>query len=544
MQRWSSPSRTGYNGFQPQFDLNFADLYNNLRSEYGPTAQSKVKMTNDIAQIETEIEDCEAEIHWLQSHITFLHNHSRHLDEYKTCLYSLMSPIRKLPNELTLRIFDYACGLNNLTSGQLKTMPALAISSVCSHWRNLAKASPQLWSRMRINLTVMHTDHLGFDLLQMYLDSSQQYPLSFEILGDKLETLEPRQAMVCATVGACSDRWKELAVSQPTFFKVLTAQNPTHFPMLEELSISSFAFRLSGSLDRFQDSPKLRSLSISLFPLSKLPRSLFPWNQLNVLTICSYSEELKYLLDGPSDLTELHFCEWTDGWFKQTTSPMLASSIQTVSLSVAASTQPESESLVDVIFASTTCPALTSLSIDRADLDDAYDRPWPKEIVQDFLSRSSCKLTTLSIKSIPLSDSDLIDTLARLPSLLHLNIDDTSVSYNHSPITSYLVQSLHAFRYNGKSLTPSVLVPKLQSLSLVSGSASKGFSDTDLVEVVASRQYPGGYTYDSGTMKPFLRSVVLQFPDRDIIEEVYGPLKRLEKAGLRVVVIAQGRILI
>ncbi|KAJ3781587.1 hypothetical protein GGU10DRAFT_277291, partial [Lentinula aff. detonsa] len=138
-------------------------------------------MTNDISQIETEMEDCEAEIHWLQSHVAFLHNHSRHLDEYKTCLYSLMSPIRKLPDELTLRIFDYACGLNNLTSGQLKTMPALAISSVCSHWRNLAKASPQLWSRMRINLTVMHTDHLGFDLLQMYLDSSQQYPLSFEI---------------------------------------------------------------------------------------------------------------------------------------------------------------------------------------------------------------------------------------------------------------------------------------------------------------------------------------------------------------------------
>ncbi|KAJ4482921.1 hypothetical protein C8J55DRAFT_510999 [Lentinula edodes] len=540
MQRWSAPSGSGYNGFQPEFNLDFGNLYKKLRSDFGPAARLKA---SELADIEKEIEDCDAELLWLQSHITFLRNHRRHLGEYKQCLHSLMSPIRKLPNELTLRIFDYTCGINDLTSGKLKAMPALNISCVCSNWRNLAKASPPLWSRIRINLTMMHIDRQGFDLLHMYLVSSQQSPLSFEILGEKLETLEPRQAALCAIVGACSDRWKELTVSQPTFFKVLTAQNPTNFPVLEELSISSFAFRLPGSLDRFQYAPKLHSLSILTFPLAKLTKSHFPWNQLNILTICSYSEEVKYLLDASSDLTELHFCEWADGWFKQTSSPILASSVQTLSLTVAAQTQPGSESLVDVIFASTTCPALTSLYIDRADVEDIYERPWPQENVLGFLNRSSCNLSTLSIKSVPLSDLDLIDILTRLPSLSHLTVDDTGVSYNsNGPITSQLIQSLHAFRYNGKSLTSSILVPQLQSLSLVS-SASAGVSDSDIMEVVSSRLYTGGSTYDSAIGMPFLRSVLLRFPNRDVPEEVYSSMKHLEKAGLRAVVIAQGKVL-
>ncbi|KAJ3725210.1 hypothetical protein C8R42DRAFT_660860 [Lentinula raphanica] len=540
MQR---PSQTGYNVFyQPRTNLDFTGLYDKLRSNYGLTAHSKANVTDELTEIQTEIEDSEAELYRLQSHIAFLQSHRRHLDEYRDCLYSLISPIRKLPNELLLCIFEHACGMNHLTSGHIQSMPALAISGVCSHWRVLARTSPQLWSRIRVYLTMMHPDHIVTDLLQYYVDLSQQSPLSFEVLGEKLETLDSCQSTVCTTVGACSDRWKELTVSQPTFFKALTAHNPTHFPVLEELSISSFAFRLSGSLDRFQDAPKLHSLSISLFPLSKLPKSLFPWNQLNVLTICSYTEELKYLLEGPCNVTDLHFCEWADGWFKKTsTFPLLASSIQTMSLSVAASTQQESESLVDVIFSSMTCPNLTSLYIDRADIDDSYERIWPRSLIHDFLSRSACKLTTLSIKSIPLADSNIIDILTRLPSLLHLTIED-NMEFG-GPITPQLIQSLNAFRYNGRSLIPSILAPKLHSLSL-------GFSTYDdsldpaLVEMVSSRRYPGGMTYDTESGKPFLRSVVFRFPNRQVIREAnFLPLKYHEKAGLRVVVFEGSSVL-
>ncbi|KAF9065463.1 hypothetical protein BDP27DRAFT_54421 [Rhodocollybia butyracea] len=500
------------------------------------------KMSKEFADVNQDIEDCEAEVHRLQSHIMFLQNHRQRLDEYKTCLRSLMSPIRKLPNELVLRIFDCACTINDLTTGKLATMPALTISCVCTHWQDLAKSTPQLWSRIRVNLTAMRLDRPEFPILEFYLDLAQQLPLTVEVLGDKLETLEPIQAAVCATLGACSDRWKELIVSQPTFYKALMAQDSRNFPMLDALTISNFGFRLPGSLDRFHDAPRLHSLSVLSFPLGKLHKSNFPWKELNVLNICSYSEELKHLVEAPSNLKVLCFCEWEDGHYKPNSPPTTAPSVEALSLSVnSQTTHPKSENMMDVVLTSMTLPALTSLSIDRLDIADEYQLDWPKETLEGFLCRSSCQLTTLSIKSIPMSDSDLIDLLLRLPSLLHLTIDDSKVT-TRSPITTRLVQNLHAFRYRGKSFISPVMVHKLQSLSLTfSGFGS--FDDRTFVDVVSSRWYSRGYPHTSEIGVNSLRSVVMRFLNRDVDPGIYSPLKHLEKDGMRVVIIAKGKVL-
>ncbi|KAE9384624.1 hypothetical protein BT96DRAFT_791463, partial [Gymnopus androsaceus JB14] len=103
-----------------------------------------------VLEVEKDLRDCESEIHRLRSRIIFLQNQHRRLEEYKASLRFLVSPIRKLPNETTLCIFDYACDMNELTSKKLETMPTLAISMVCSRWRDLTKAYPILWSRLRI----------------------------------------------------------------------------------------------------------------------------------------------------------------------------------------------------------------------------------------------------------------------------------------------------------------------------------------------------------------------------------------------------------
>ncbi|KAJ3813439.1 hypothetical protein F5876DRAFT_63161 [Lentinula aff. lateritia] len=55
------------------------------------------------------------------------------LDEnYRTCLRSPKSPIRKLPNEVMLRILDYACDMNDLFANNIEAMPASSISSEIS----------------------------------------------------------------------------------------------------------------------------------------------------------------------------------------------------------------------------------------------------------------------------------------------------------------------------------------------------------------------------------------------------------------------------
>ncbi|KAE9404458.1 hypothetical protein BT96DRAFT_916809 [Gymnopus androsaceus JB14] len=163
-------------------------------------------------------------------------------------------------------------------------------------------------------------------------------------------------------------------------------------------------------------------------------------------------------------------------------------------------------------------------------------------MVNDFISRSSFYLTTLSIKFIPIPDSDLIDLLGRLPSLQHLTVVDSNIT-SPRPITSLLVQSLHAIPRTSSVTVFSVLVKRLQSLSLTSCSDG-GFCDQDFVDMVSSRWFLDGYRSPSDPMNSnggmaCLRSVVMRFTKRVVDEEVYRPLKYLEQEGMRVVVVGQ-----
>ncbi|KAE9404510.1 hypothetical protein BT96DRAFT_813507, partial [Gymnopus androsaceus JB14] len=136
-----------------------------------------------LADVDKDLDECYAEIRHLQSRIVSIQNQSQHLKDYKACLHFLRSPICKLPNETVLRIFDYASDMNDLTSKRVQKMPALAISSVCSHWRNLARSCPKLWSRIQITMWSTPRHLSGLPILDLYLISSQQAPLIIEFLG-------------------------------------------------------------------------------------------------------------------------------------------------------------------------------------------------------------------------------------------------------------------------------------------------------------------------------------------------------------------------
>ncbi|KAE9406061.1 hypothetical protein BT96DRAFT_915559 [Gymnopus androsaceus JB14] len=194
-----------------------------------------------------------------------------------------------------------------------------------------------------------------------------------------------------------------------------------------------------------------------------------------------------------------------------------------------------------------TCPSLTSLLIEAS---KNYKGIWPEESLHGFITRSSFHLSTLCIKSIPLSDSNLIDLLRRLPSLLHLTIDDSKMpraasSTTPSPITPHLIQGLHAFPSVALS-SESALVQKLQSLELTFSGTD--FDEESFVDMVSSRwladnEHDGygpsstGTSLNSDVGTACLRSVVLKFKNRKMDVKTFKPLTYLEKAGMRVVVI-------
>ncbi|KAE9403760.1 hypothetical protein BT96DRAFT_917328 [Gymnopus androsaceus JB14] len=498
--------------FRLRTNLNFVELRARLRSEHGP-AHPKAQTDGALSDVDRDIEDCKAE---------------RNIR--RACAFSI-SPIRTLPNEILLRIFDFSCDMNELTSKTVITMPALSIAMVCSRWRSLSRAEPALWSRVCLKIQSMSPNLPNFHILDLFLETSKQSPLTIEMTGRRIRDLGPRHLTVCSTLVAHAHLWKQLTVLHQEVYN--------HFPLLEALLLVAFFMHSPDILDRFQNASRLRSLSFAgfVFPLANLSQSRFVWNQLTLLKLSTHSAGMKTLLEMCGGLAELQLCEYNllEGFYEKCTPPATTPALKTLSLTLRQTPQPESESLAEVVFTSMTCPALTSLLI-GAQTD--YKRLWPEGSLNDFISRSSFHLTTLSIKCIPLSESHLIDLLCRLPSLLDLTIEASGASDVKNPITPFLIRSLHALPPMNCAAPSSVLVPKLQKLDLsITGPISDGeegegeeIDDKDLIDMGY-----GQSTTDYETGTACLRSVFLRFKNRVINEETYMPIRYLEKAGLNVV---------
>ncbi|KAF9059700.1 hypothetical protein BDP27DRAFT_1371228 [Rhodocollybia butyracea] len=90
------------------------------------------------------------------------------LETQRVKLCALSSPIRKATNEVLLQILQDACEANDLYGyfqaakkdifdGQgsphaIRDLPTIAMSNVCSRWRNLALSSPSLWANLAIRI--------------------------------------------------------------------------------------------------------------------------------------------------------------------------------------------------------------------------------------------------------------------------------------------------------------------------------------------------------------------------------------------------------
>ncbi|KAE9397374.1 hypothetical protein BT96DRAFT_75283 [Gymnopus androsaceus JB14] len=240
-----------------------AEILRRLRAEYGPTVRSvdEVEMSRTIA----DLEDCKVEIHRVKSELHRLEARRLHLEKYKASLCALRSPVRRLPNENFLSIFGFACGTNDLTSKRLETMPALTSSSVCSRWRSLAKSLPDIWSCIHINMNTSF-NLPSFPILDLYLASSQQSPLTLTLSEKHGKQLKPHHLAICTTLVGCCTRWKKLRMQRKVWKAFKDPKHSMRFPMLEELAIPNILVYSPLRLDLFQDAPNLRRFSVGMTP--------------------------------------------------------------------------------------------------------------------------------------------------------------------------------------------------------------------------------------------------------------------------------------
>ncbi len=139
---------------------------------------------------EKDLQDYDAEVHKLQLRVLDLTLQKTRLENHMVKLRSLQAPIRRLPNELLLRIFVFCCDNDYLDDGDGyydgRAPMAVFISQTCIRWRELAQSYSRLWSSFSLTLCSSETD-VGFEdgevvaKLKYYLARSKNHPLYIQV---------------------------------------------------------------------------------------------------------------------------------------------------------------------------------------------------------------------------------------------------------------------------------------------------------------------------------------------------------------------------
>ncbi|KAF9017306.1 hypothetical protein BDP27DRAFT_1251526 [Rhodocollybia butyracea] len=140
----------GANVFSPGVIVDFSVIRDKLRTESGPASVQPDEVVNVLQNIKRDLQDYDMEIQRLESRRILLAAQRENLKQYASEVQSLLSPVRRVPDEILQCIFDYCLPIHAYASQALRNKSVMAISSVCTHWRRNALSIPALWSRITL----------------------------------------------------------------------------------------------------------------------------------------------------------------------------------------------------------------------------------------------------------------------------------------------------------------------------------------------------------------------------------------------------------
>ncbi|KAJ7057654.1 hypothetical protein C8F01DRAFT_1150575 [Mycena amicta] len=205
-------------------------------------------------------------------------------------LASLVAPIRRLPVEILLLIFEECVRSDrarpNYFTGNA-TLAPFVLQQVCSLWRTLVNRTPPLWN----NLVLRPQETRGImGQLYYFLDRSAQLPVHLTISPASGSSIA---AHIPSTFCWCLN-------TSPGFLGAYRLPNAS-FTRLHTLTLDLTGVRVTSTpfldhgdiLNLFFDSPQLVSLDVTIgiaTPSLPLYATKFPWQQL-----------LRLRLEFPSD---------------------------------------------------------------------------------------------------------------------------------------------------------------------------------------------------------------------------------------------------
>ncbi|KAE9403841.1 hypothetical protein BT96DRAFT_1016686 [Gymnopus androsaceus JB14] len=308
--------------------------------------------------------------------IKALESRRQSLRVYMDQAQSLLSPCRKVPDEILQRIFDDCCGMNHFGPATIHSaitdLPALALSGVCLRWRRNGLSTPSIWSRISLACQWMANgeEDKGFlSTLNIFLNRAQQYPLTITVDSDE----DPGLTLLCNhTHRWCSFSYR---LESHSFHKLILdparSLGSRDFPLLEELNMVDMNEQDLNLLAH--TAPKLKKLSATISGAELFQAEIPLFTQLSHLEVYElFAHELQTLMDSNHHLVSLTIQETltVDGSLNDDLCHTPCRTIETLTLLH----EPEAWKDCSVLLY-LTLPSLKVIHLEWNDLHEAGGRP-------------------------------------------------------------------------------------------------------------------------------------------------------------------------
>jgi hypothetical protein len=410
-----------------------------------PASGLSAQHAHDI-DLRLQLEETELEILRTQS---ILHQLKQKRASLGRAVNHLLSPVLRLPNELSTDIFLHCLPDMNLPFATNSLITPFYLGSICHTWRDLIWSTPQIWSIVSIDLS----SSMPIDLLEEWFIRSDLLPLSIQVQLSYAYDLSfndedwDYHREVLDVIASVSNRWRDIDFwLRDRCFKYLRAilTPPAQLVTVSFHNLHSAMLPLK-SFEMFLVSPQLRNIHLSMFmpKIDALPLGQLTTVSLDGLTLSKCLEVLK----NGTRLTQCTFNNISDRYCLAPHQGLQASYIKSLSIG----DKFPSVILLDHLI----CPAMLEL-----ELVIEYFSPFPRLI--SFIKRSSCSLQRLSITGDhPTSGEWLSECLRLMPCLVELKLssrasgDELVRLLDPCPILSSsesdcLVPNLQIFEYFGE----------------------------------------------------------------------------------------------
>ncbi|KAF7326277.1 C3H1-type domain-containing protein [Mycena kentingensis (nom. inval.)] len=397
-----------------------------------PLASTGAALRNKLSEIDDETDALHARLAVLAT------ERKNTVDALKLIIY----PITDLPVELTGEVLRYFVrDGSQIVGSRSSPHSAWVAASVCQTWRNVALATPELWSTWDLRVSEKITK-AWVALLSVYIARSQPHSLSVNV-----ERLGPTAATAILPVLAeHASRLQNMTlgfgINGSDAFERPTGQ----FTRLQTLRITVKEGPRGGDpapMAAFATAPLLRVVRIESGAALALPTSLeLPWAQLTTLAL--HSVDPNRCLSVLQQTSALEVLEMTTVTGSLAFDSAITSINRLHTLKVKLETPSDAAEQGFWNFRMPLLDFLVLPSLQNLYITGGCVRLMTKSLVK-LISASECSITHLSLNEIDASDG-LDNLLEATPSLRSLHVSEAGVlkwdNESHVVATRNLLEDL------------------------------------------------------------------------------------------------------